>query len=446
MKAKNGDGYIRKNKRGKYECTITSTCVDPITQNYKRIKRTADTREEAQKQAKKAMQAYEKEWREQNNYNDELTLLFWEACEEYLGKIVKPKVAQSTYYTYFKSYELYIKKYKSIANVQVRNLSKRDFERLYDMWTEKYSPKSIQYPLQLCRSVCKWLCERKKIDGNYAEEVKPIYEKVDEVTFQEEKKHKEILTKEDLKKIYDAYKANLNSDYIPVVLFLCETGLRPQEFACLTNSDINLQLRRMKVQRTSNRRFTDDTNTTTEQYIKITKTSEIREIMLSDLAVEMIVQMQLKTRTYCNCNDNNLLYPSFRNGKPRSNATMEVGFKHLCDMLDIDRDVHATRGGQSVGINLYCCRHTCETMMHSAGINVHVVAAMLGHTPETGLKHYTHLGIEDIEQQAKTPFMIMNEENAASNETKDSDANDELTKEQEIALLKKLLKKYGDEV
>lgn len=42
--------------------------------------------------------------------------------------------------------------------------------------------------------------------------------------------------------------------------------------------------------------------------------------------------------------------------------------------------------------------------------------------------------------------MIMNEENAASNETKDSDANDELTKEQEIALLKKLLKKYGDEV
>lgn len=92
MKAKNGDGYIRKNKRGKYECTITSTCVDPITQNYKRIKRTADTREEAQKQAKKAMQAYEKEWREQNNYNDELTLLFWEACEEYLGKIVKPKV------------------------------------------------------------------------------------------------------------------------------------------------------------------------------------------------------------------------------------------------------------------------------------------------------------------------------------------------------------------
>ncbi len=239
MKAKNGDWYIRKNKRGKYECTITSTCVDPITQNYKRI-----------------------------------------------------KVAQSTYYTYFKSYELYIKKYKSIANVQVRNLSKRDFERLYDMWTEKYSPKSIQYPLQLCRSVWKWLCERKKIDDNYAEEVKPIYDKVDEVTFQEEKKHKEILTKEDLKKIYDAYKANLNSDYIPVVLFLCETGLRPQEFACLTNSDINLQLRRMKVQRTSNRRFTDDTNTTTEQYVKITKTSEIIEIMLSDLAVEMIVQMK----------------------------------------------------------------------------------------------------------------------------------------------------------
>ena len=100
MKAKNGDGYIRKNKRGKYECTITSTCVDPVTQNYKRIKRTADTREEATKLAKQALRAYEKEWKLENKYNDSLTLLFSEACEEYLEKKVRPTVKGSTFYTY----------------------------------------------------------------------------------------------------------------------------------------------------------------------------------------------------------------------------------------------------------------------------------------------------------------------------------------------------------
>lgn len=443
LKAKNGDGYVEKTKSGKYACTIVSTCTDPITGNYKKIKRTKDTRDEAIKAAKQAVKAYEKEWKEKNNFKDGLTLTFGEACEEFMEKIVKGEVTGSTFYTYYKSYKQFICGNKTISNTQIRNLSKKSFELLYGTWAEKYSPKSIEYPVQLCRRVCKWLVERALIPENYADQCKPKYEIPDDIETLKKLEHKKTLSKEDLDKVYNAYKANLKSDYVCVVLFLCETGLRPQEFACLQNSDIDKERKIVKVSKTCSRRFVDDEHKKSELYVKITKTGENREVMLSPLALEMVEQMQLKTKSYCKNNKDDLLYPIFSNGKIRTNATMEVGFKHLCNLLDIDRDVHATRGGQKVGINLYSCRHTCETMMELAGISPIIIGAMLGHSPEVGLKHYTHISVEDVQKQAKSPFMIMmNSEKEEILPTKESE---ELTEEQEKALLKKLLKKYMNE-
>lgn len=443
LKAKNGDGYVEKTKSGKYACTIVSTCTDPITGNYKKIKRTRDTRDEAIKATKQAVKAYEKEWKEKNNFKDGLTLTFGEACEEYMEKIVKGEVTGSTFYTYYKSYKQYIGGNKTICNTQIRNLSKKSFELLYGTWAEKYSPKSIEYPVQLCRRVCKWLVERALISENYAEQCKPKYEIPDDIETLKKLEHKKTLSKEDLDKVYNAYKANLKSDYVCVVLFLCETGLRPQEFACLQNTDIDKERKIVKVNKTCSRRFVDDEHKKSELYVKITKTGENREVMLSPLALEMIEQMQLKTKSYCKNNKDDLLYPIFSNGKIRTNSTMEVGFKHLCDLLDIDRDVHATRGGQKVGINLYSCRHTCETMMELAGISPIIIGAMLGHSPEVGLKHYTHISVEDVQKQAKSPFMIMM--NSEEEDIIPPKESEELTEEQEKALLKKLLKKYMNE-
>jgi len=441
MKAKNGDGHVEKTKSGKYACTIVSTCTDPVTGNYKKIKRTRDTRDEAIKAAKLAVKAYEKEWKLNNNFDDSLTLTFGDACEEYLNKKVEGTVKASTFYTYYRDYKQYIYGYKTLRNTQVRNLSQKTFEMIYGTWAEKYAPKSIEYAVQLCRQVCKWLVERSLIEENYAEQCAPQYEIPDDIETLKKLEHKKILSVEDLGKVFNAYKANLKSEYIPVVLFLCETGLRPQEFACLTNADVDLEKKRLTVNKTCSRRFVDKTHTKTERYVKVTKTSESREVMLSDLAVEMILQMQLKTKTYCKNNKDDILYPIFSNGKIRSNATMEVGFKHLCDMLDIDRDVHATRGGQKVGMNLYACRHTCETMMEVSGVSPIIVGAMLGHSPEVGLKHYTHVSIEDVEKQAKTPFMLIKDKPQPT-ETNDVD----LTEEEEKALLRRLLKKYGNDI
>lgn len=436
-KAKSGDGYIEKTKSGKYACTIVSMCVDPQTGNYKKIKRTRDTEEEARAACKLAVKAYEKEWEEDNEYKSGATLAFYEYIEDYLKQEVHGTVAESTIYSYTRAYQQYIKN-KAIAKMQLKNLNKKRFQTFYDVLTESYSPRSIEFAIQLCRRTCGWLVERSLLEENYAEQAKPRYDVVDEFDYVKNLEHKKVFTDEDLKKFYDAEENGIKSEYISVVIFLLETGLRPQEFACLTNADVDWDKEQIYVCKTCSRRFIDETQTKTEMYVKVVKTKEARYVPLSDMAVKQIKKMQFATEQYCKNNPMDLLYPVFRGGKIRSNATMEVGFKKLCDMLDIDRDVHPTKGGQQIGLNLYACRHTCETLQEKAGVSPLMIGAMLGHKPETGLKHYTHLTADDVAKQMKTPYELINAE-----EKKQVDEK-EITEADEIALLKKLMEKYKD--
>lgn len=437
-KAKSGDGHIEKTKSGKYACTIVSMCVDPATGNYKKIKRTRDTPEEARAACKLAVKAYEKEWEERNDYKQGATLTFYEYVEDYLKKEVKGTVAESTFYSYTCDARQYIKN-KAIAKMQLKNLTKKRFQTYYDVLTEKYSPRSIEFAVQLCRRTCKWLVERSLLEENFAEQAKPKYDVVDDFEYVKDLKHKKIFTDEDLQKIYDAEKNGIKSEYISVVVFLLETGLRPQEFACLTNTDIDFDKKQVYVGKTCNRRFADATQTDTEMYVKVVKTKEARYVPLSDMAVKQIKKMQFATEQYCKNNPMDLLYPVFRGGKIRSNATMEVGFKKLCDMLDIDRDVHPTKGGQQIGINLYACRHTCETLQERAGVSPLMIGAMLGHKPETGLKHYTHITADDVAKQMKTPYELMGRDG-------ETDSEQDISEAEELLLLKKLMEKYKDKL
>lgn len=102
--------------------------------------------------------------------------------------------------------------------------------------------------------------------------------------------------------------------------------------------------------------------------------------MMSDLCRECVLYMMEQTRLKCKDNPDDLLYPTFANGKRRSNASMEVCFKELCDKLNIDRDVHLTKGGQMERVCLHSLRHTADTMANTAkNANVVNTALKMGH-------------------------------------------------------------------
>ncbi len=180
----------------------------------------------------------------------------------------------------------------------------------------------------------------------------------------------------------------------------------------------------MTVKRALGKRFADEDGGKIEQYFKVPKNKKERIIYLSDIAKECVVDMQQRTATYCKENTNDLLYPVFRKPyRPRSNSTMEVGFKTLCNFLNFDRGVQRGKNGIIKGLCLYSLRHTFITYANTAnGNNSLVVAMMAGHQPIVSEKIYTHENIEAM-AQIQTPGKLFIED-ANPKRTIEIDDND----------------------
>ena len=112
--------------------------------------------------------------------------------------------------------------------------------------------------------------------------------------------------------------------------------------------------------------------------------------------------MQEQTRSKCKNNSENLLYPQFRTGKKRTNASMEICLKDLCNKLGIDRDIRLSPTGQKIGLSLHTCRHTYDSIANTAkGANPIATALSMGHKSINVENVYTHL-TENARKEIKT--------------------------------------------
>ena len=350
-----------------------------------------------------AMQAWEKEYKNNgNDINFKKTRLFGEYMTEYMESKVKGTITDSAYYSYYKSMQRYFHPYR-ISKFQLQNLSVKAFQDYYDEITQKYSKKTCSLPIQLCRRLCKDLVNRCLIPEDYASQAIPKKEVIDEYNRErqeEEEQKKKVFSREDIIKFYNEWKSHLhNSQYDVVAVFLLETGLRAQEFAALQNSDIDLGKNIITIKRAVGKRFVDEDGGKVEEYLKVPKNKKQRIIYLSDIAKECIADMQRRTSTYCKENKDDLLYPVFRKPyRARSNSTMEIGFKTLCNVLNIDRGVQQGKNGIK-GLCLHSLRHTFITYANTAsGNNSLVVSMMAGHQQWVNENIYTHENIEAMAQ------------------------------------------------
>lgn len=437
-KRKNGTGTCIKRPDGKYEAIVQSSIINKKTFKPKRFKKVANTEQEALEGALMKKDAWEKEY---INHGNDLKIdkakTFGKYLEEYIDTQVKGSVTSSTYYTYIRNMRFLFYNH-NIAVLQLHMLSQKVFQDYYDEIGAKYSKKTCSFPIQLCRRVCQDLVDKSLLKENYAKQAAPKKEVLDDyLKTQEErdKNHKEIFSESDIKKFYEAYKRH-QGEYARVVIFLLETGLRISEFASLCNSDIDLENNILIVNKSRAYRLKENSKKEIEEYVKVPKNGKERKVHLSPLAKEVILEMQEQTKIYSPYNPDDLLYPSFYSqGKRRSNSSMEVCFKDLCDKLGIDRDVHLTKRGNQKGLCLHSLRHTMNSF--SKAQNRASIASMLGHSLKVNEEVYTHTN-EDILQEIKTPSQTVLEK-------KDENLDLDLTEEQEKMLLKKLLKKYQNE-
>lgn len=389
----NGEGSVRRLSDGGFECIIQSKYMNPKTGRPKRVKRKGATGEEAREKAKMALLAWEKEIERGRDTKINKTKTFGAYMEEYIETEVKSTLTGSGYHSYIRVmarnfFDFPISKY------QLHMLNAVTFEKYYDTILSLKSRKTCSLPIQMCKRCCKWLVDKSLLKENYAAQARIKREVADEYDKKLEddiKKRKKIFTSEDIEKFYYAYKNNMGQ-YAVVVLFLLETGLRASEFASLRNDNIDLERNRIDIVETRAIRFIDnDPNKGIEEYTKVPKNKEARFVMMSPLCKECVLYMMEQTRLNCSNNPDNLLYPTFRNGKRRSSASMEVCFKNLCDKLEIDRDVHLTKSGQMKGLCLHSLRHTADTIANTArGANIVNTAMMMGHKSISVENVYTH--------------------------------------------------------
>lgn len=407
-KRKNGEGSVRSVGDG-YEAIVQSSLTNPKTNKPKRFKRKGSTPEEALANAKVACQ----NWELQMSYGKDEPIdkrkTLGSYMEEYLTSVVKNSgITASTYHTYYRTVHKMFMEY-DISKLQLQMLNPKVFEDYYNELYRHYSVKSCGTPRQVLIKLCKTLCDKKLLPMNYAEIAqlgikKEVIDEYTEEMDQIDRQRKRIWSNEDIQKFYQAYKTNTGGEIVIITLFLIETGIRIGEFIVLTNNDIDIEKRTVRIAKARSRRFKniDIPEAGIEYYTKVTKNSEPRVVYLSDFALELVGIMMYQTKTKCKSNPDNLLYPQFRTGKQRTSSSLEICLKDLCDKLNIDRDVRPTKTGQRVGLSLHACRHTYDSIANTAKeANPIATALSMGHKAISVENVYTHM-TENAQKNIKT--------------------------------------------
>ena len=158
--------------------------------------------------------------------------------------------------------------------------------------------------------------------------------------------------------------------------------------------------------------------------------------------------MQTQTKSKCKDNKEDLLYPQFRKGTKRTNTSLEICCKDLCDKLGIDRDVRVQKGGQKRGLNMHTCRHTYDSIANNAkDANPIATALTMGHKSINTQNIYTHI-TEDARKQIKTASSEVLGINTPKATKGQIETNNKviggLTEEEEKLLYELLKKKYGE--
>lgn len=406
---KRGEGTVTQLANGTYEAIIQSSQLNPDTMKPKRFKRRGNTAEEAVANAKAACTHWEIELSYGNNTKIDKRKTLGTYMMEYLDGVIKNSgITASTYHMYYRTVNQMFMN-SDLAKLQLHMLTPKEFEDYYNDLLSRYAKKSCDLPRQMLIKLCDYLCDRKLININFAKIAqigikKEVIDEYKQEQSERERQRKRIWSNEDIQKFYNAYRTGTGGEIVIIILFMIETGVRAGEFVALTNSDVDLEKRSLLVEKARSVRFKniDIPEEGIEYYTKITKNAEARTIYLTDLALELVNVMQEQTRNKCKDNPENLLYPQFRTGRKRTNASMEICLKDLCNKLGIDRDVRLSPTGQKIGLSLHTCRHTYDSIANTAkGANPIATALSMGHKSINVENVYTHL-TENARKEIKT--------------------------------------------
>lgn len=285
--------------------------------------------------------------------------------DRWLKIVVKQRVAAKTYQSYQDIVNAYIK--PGINDMPLSKLTSEQIQEFYNtMMDKQLSARTVRYAHAVLRSALNQAVKWNMIHRNPADLVDlPKHQKAE----------MKVLNLEQAAKFMDVI---VYSKWKPLFSLLLASGMRPGEALGLKWTDIDFAEKRIHVQRALSR-------TKSGWKLEEPKTPQSRrsiplpDEVIDDLSEHRDVQDAHKAQ-HEQYVDYGLVFTN-TNGEPPDQRNILV--KHF-------KPLFAENGLPD--IRLYDLRHTCATLLLSAGINPKIVAERLGHSSVTlTLDTYSHV-------------------------------------------------------
>ncbi len=158
------------------------------------------------------------------------------------------------------------------------------------------------------------------------------------------------------------------------------TGVRLGELCGLKWSDINFNLKYLKIERTVQRIKNFNMNNAPKTILSIDEPKSMnskRQIVIVDQLLEIITELKQKDNLYILSNSE----------KPLDPRSFEIRYKNILKHANVDYK------------NFHTCRHTFATNCIREGMNTKILSQILGHASvKTTLDLYVHPNMEEIAQ------------------------------------------------
>ncbi len=197
---------------------------------------------------------------------------------------------------------------------------------------------------------------------------------------------------------------NCYCKYYEVVYILFHTGMRISEFCGLTLKDIDLKNRIVNIdhqlQRTSDMQYVIESTKTNAGTRKLPITEEVAKCFQAIIEDREPQQREKMIDGYAGF----LFYD--KNNNPLVAMHWEHRFNHMVQRYN---DIYRI---QIPNITPHVCRHTYCSNMAKSGMNPKTLQYLMGHSDiGVTLNTYTHLGLEDAEDELKRMEDLNNERN-----------------------------------
>jgi integrase len=296
--------------------------------------------------------------------------------DKWLEAAAKPRLRQRTYEDYQALLRRYVR--DELGKLKLSTLRPLDIQRLYSkMQAQGLSARVIRYTHAVLSSALKQAVQWGLLSRNPAQLVQLP---------KQTKTEMQALSAEQVARFLAACTGDR---YATLFAFAITTGLRPEEYFALQWKDINLEQGTVMVQRAMVRNCGGGWSLEEPKTSRSRRTLPLPASMIRAMVEHRHAQLEERLRAGSEYQSHDFVFAT-ETGLPL--MIQNLTRRHFKPALK--------RAGLSPSIRLYDLRHTCATLLLSAGENAKVVSERLGHASITlTLDTYAHV-LPDMQKAA----------------------------------------------